>query len=323
MPSLDFSSLPKRAEVIEVCPRDGFQNVRTPIPTFAKIAMLDALAEAGFKTIEVTSFVSPKAVPQMADAAEVMADFKRKHGAVEAVALVPNVKGAEKASSAGADVLNFVLSASESHNRENTRRTVEESLSELAEVCRIGGDKKVRASVATAFYCPFEGEIAKEAVLKIVGRALSLGCESLSLADTIGTAHPAKVHDTLSAVRKEYPKAKIVLHLHDTQGMALANTLTALFLGYDAFDGAAGGLGGCPFAPGAAGNVATEDLVNFLERLGIETGVDLPKLLAVSRGIPDKLGIPLCSHLGGRLTEVKDTCRSGLRESGQGDRCGI
>jgi hydroxymethylglutaryl-CoA lyase len=132
MSPLDFSSLPKRAEVIEVCPRDGFQNVRVPIPTSEKIALLDALAEAGFKTIEVTSFVSPKAIPQMADAAEVMTDFKRKHGAIEAMALVPNVKGAEKALSAGTDTLNFVVSASESHNRENTRRTVEESLSELA-----------------------------------------------------------------------------------------------------------------------------------------------------------------------------------------------
>jgi hydroxymethylglutaryl-CoA lyase len=298
MRPLDFSSLPRRAEVIEVCPRDGFQNVHTFIPTSEKIALLDALAEAGFKTIEVTSFVSPKAIPQMADAAEVMTDFKRKHGNIEAVALVPNVKGAEKALSAGTDTLNFVLSATESHNRENTRRTVEESLAELAEVCRIRGDKKVHASVAMAFYCPFEGEVAKEAVLKIIDRALSLGCGSLSIADTIGAAHPVKVHDTLSTVRKEYPRERIVLHLHDTQGMALANTLTALFLGYDAFDGAVGGLGGCPFAPGAAGNVSTEDLVNFLERLGVETGVDLPKVLAVARSIPNKLGVSLCSHQG-------------------------
>ncbi|MDR1376728.1 MAG: hydroxymethylglutaryl-CoA lyase [Synergistaceae bacterium] len=304
MHPLDFSSLPKRTEVIEVCPRDGFQNIQVPIPTSEKIAMLDALAGAGFKTIEVTSFVSPKAIPQMADAAEVMADFKRKHGAITAVALVPNVKGAEKALSAGTDVLNFVLSASESHNRENTRRTVEESLSELAEVCRIKGGKKVRLSVAIAFYCPFEGEIAKEAVLKIIDRGLSLGCEGLSIADTTGTAHPAKVYDTLSAVRKEHPRERIVLHLHDTQGMALSNTLTALFLGYDAFDGAVGGLGGCPFAPGAAGNVATEDLVNFLECLGIETGVNLSKVLAISRSIPDKLGVSLCSHL------AQGVCRS-------------
>jgi hydroxymethylglutaryl-CoA lyase len=294
---LDFSSLPKQAEVIEVCPRDGFQNVQVPIPTSEKIAILDALAEAGFKTIEVTSFVGP-AVPQMADAAEVMRDFKRKHGAIEAMALVPNVKGAENALSAGADTLNFVLSASESHNRENTRRTVEESLSELAEVCRIKGEKKVHVSVATAFYCPFEGEIAKEAVLKIIERALCLGCGSLSISDTTGTAHPVKVHDTLSAVRREYPRGRVVLHLHDTHGMALANTLTALFLGYDAFDGAVGGLGGCPFAPGAAGNVSTEDLVNFLERLGVKTGVDLPKVLAIARGIPARLGVPLCSHCG-------------------------
>ncbi|MDR3265277.1 MAG: hydroxymethylglutaryl-CoA lyase, partial [Synergistaceae bacterium] len=191
----------------------------------------------------------------------------------------------------------FVVSASESHNQENTRRTVEESLSELAEVCRIRGDKKTHVSVATAFFCPFEGEVPKDAVLRIADRALSLGCDGLSIADTIGTAHPAKVQDTLSAVRERYPKQRIVLHLHDTHGMALANTLVALQLGYDAFDAATGGLGGCPFAPGAAGNVATEDLVNFLERLGIGTGIDLAKVLAISRGIPNRLGISTCSHL--------------------------
>jgi hydroxymethylglutaryl-CoA lyase len=270
------------------------------IPTPEKIAVLDALAEAGFKTIEVTSFVSPKAIPQMADAAEVMEDFKRKHGSIEAVALVPNVKGAEKALLAGADTLNFVLSASESHNRENTRRTIEESLSELAEVCRIARaspGKKVHVSVATAFYCPFEGEIPKEAVLRILDRVLALGCGGVSIADTIGTAHPVKVHDTLAAVRERCPKERIVLHLHDTQGMALVNVLTALRLGYSAFDAAVGGLGGCPFAPGAAGNAATEDVVNFLERLGIGTGIDLEKVLAVARGIPEKLGVPLCSHM--------------------------
>jgi hydroxymethylglutaryl-CoA lyase len=301
--NFDFSLLPRRAEVIEVCPRDGFQNVQTFIPTAQKIALLDDLAEAGFRTIEVTSFVSPKAIPQMADAAEVMADFKRRHGAIEAVALVPNVRGAEKAIDAGADVLNFVLSASESHNRENTRRTIEQSLSELAEVCRIREGKKgkkgkkIHVSVATSFFCPFEGEVSGDAVLKVVERALSLGCDGLSIADTTGTAHPVKVRDTLRAVRERYPEQKIVLHLHDTHGMALVNTLVALGLGYDAFDAAVGGLGGCPFAPGAAGNVATEDLLNFLGCLGIETEVDFSKVLAVAQSIPGRLGVPLCSHL--------------------------
>jgi hydroxymethylglutaryl-CoA lyase len=294
---VDFWALPRRAEVIEVCPRDGFQNVKAFIPTSDKIAILDALAKAGFGTIEVTSFVSPKAVPQMADAAEVMADFKRKHGNIEAVALVPNVKGAEKALAAGADTLNFVLSASESHNRENTRRTVEESLSELAEVIRLKGGKKVHVSIATSFVCPFEGDVAKDAVLRIVERALSLGCDGLSLADTIGTADPVKVQDTLSAVRAYWPEQKVRLHLHDTHGMALVNILAALELGYSAFDASAGGLGGCPFAPGAAGNAATEDVLNFLSRLGIETGVNLEKVLAVALSLPEKTGVPLCSHL--------------------------
>jgi hydroxymethylglutaryl-CoA lyase len=297
---ISFGALPAKAEVIEVCSRDGFQNVKTFIPTDVKISMLDALVGAGFKTIEVTSFVSPKAVPQMADAAEVMTDFKRKRPDIEAVALVPNVKGAEKAFQSGADTLNFVVSASESHNRENTRRTVEESLSELEEVCRLRGDKKgvkIRVSVATAFFCPFEGEISRGAVLKVIDRALSLGCDEIGIADTIGTAHPLKVLDTLKAVRERCPAEEVVLHLHDTYGMALANAMTALFLGYRRFDAAAGGLGGCPFAPGAAGNVATEDMVNFLERLGIKTGLDLTKILSVSHSIPDRLGVSLCGHL--------------------------
>jgi hydroxymethylglutaryl-CoA lyase len=298
--SFDFAfpfSLPSKAEVIEVCPRDGFQNIRTFIPTLEKIAMLDALAGAGFRSVEVTSFVSSKAVPQMADAQEVLLDFKRRHGNVEAVVVALSAKGAGRALDAGADVLNFVLSASESHNRENTRRKVDESLVELAEVCKIKGAKKVRLGVATAFYCPFEGETPKEAVLRIIDQGMALGCDEISIADTIGTAHPLKVHDTLKAVRERYPKERVVLHLHDTHGMALVNALTALNLGYTIFDAAAGGLGGCPFAPGAAGNVATEDLVNFLERLGVATGVDLARLLAVSRSIPSRLGVPLCGHL--------------------------
>ncbi|MDR1732838.1 MAG: hydroxymethylglutaryl-CoA lyase [Synergistaceae bacterium] len=295
----DFSSLPRQAEVIEVCPRDGFQNVHTFIPTTTKIAMLDELAEAGFKSMEVTSFVSPKAVPQMADSAEILTDFKRKHKNIDAVALILNAKGAERAVAAGADTLNFVLSASESHNHENTRRTVAESLAELPPIfaLRKDGRPKVHVSVATGFFCPFEGDVPKEAVLKILERAISLGADGLSVADTLGTAHPRKLQDTLSAVRKLCGDRRIILHLHDTWGMAMVNALTALRLGFNAFDSATGGLGGCPFAPGAAGNVATEDLVNFLENLGIETGIDLDKVLAVAKTIPERTGAPLCSHL--------------------------
>ncbi|GHS89194.1 hydroxymethylglutaryl-CoA lyase [Synergistales bacterium] len=298
--SIDFKALPRRAEIVEVCPRDGFQNIKTFIPTAQKIAILDALSEVGYKTIEVTSFVSPKAVPQMADALEVMTDFKRKHPDIEAVALVPNVKGAEKALLGGADTLNFVLSASESHNMENTRKTIDESLVALAEVCKLAdaaGKAKVHASVATSFYCPFEGEIAKSAVLRIVDKAFSLGCAGVSIADTIGTAHPVKLQDTLSAVRERYPNQKIVLHLHDTHGFALANTLVALSLGFTIFDASVGGLGGCPFAPGAAGNVATEDMVNFLEKIGVSTDLNLKKILEISARIPEKTGAALCSHL--------------------------
>jgi hydroxymethylglutaryl-CoA lyase len=283
--------------VIEVCPRDGFQNVKAFIPTATKIAILDDLAEAGFKTIEVTSFVSPKAIPQMADAAEVLTEFRRKHVGIEAVALVPNVKGAEKAIANGAHTLNFVLSASESHNRENTRRTVDESLTELAEVCHLTGASHVHASVATAFTCPFEGDVPKDAVIKLVDKIIALGCKGVSLADTIGTASPRKVYGTLRAVKERFPQARVVLHLHDTQGMALANIMTAMSLGYNIFDAAAGGLGGCPFAPGAAGNVATEDLLNFLTALGVETDVDAGKVLNAAMKLPKLTGVPLCSHM--------------------------
>lgn len=293
-----FPSLPKFVEIVEVCPRDGFQSVKEFIPTETKIAIIDELAATGIKTMEVTSFVSPKAIPQMADAAEVMADFRKKwKGRVTSVALIPNLRGAEGALAAGADWMNFVVSASEDHNRANTKRTVDESLAEMEQVASLKGDTKLRVSVATAFACPFAGAVAPEKVLKVIDRALEAGADGVTLADTIGTADPKYLASTLSVIREKYGDYPFTLHLHDTYGMALANMLTALEMGFASFDAAAGGLGGCPFAPGAAGNAATEDMVNMAHQMGIETGIDLMKVLAAVRKMRSAWGLTIASHL--------------------------
>lgn len=293
-----FASLPKSVEIVEVCPRDGFQSVKKFIPTETKIAIIDELAGTGIKTMEVTSFVSPKAIPQMADAAEVMAAFRAKwKGRVTSVALIPNLRGAEGALAAGADWMNFVVSASEDHNRANTKRTVDESLAEMKKVASLKGDTKLRVSVATAFACPFAGAVAPEKVLKVIDSALEAGADGITLADTIGTADPKYLASTLSVIREKYGDYPFTLHLHDTYGMALANMLTALEMGFASFDAAAGGLGGCPFAPGAAGNAATEDMVNMAHQMGIETGVDLLKVLAAVRKMRAAWGLAIASHL--------------------------
>ena len=294
----NFPSLPKSVEIVEVCPRDGFQSVKEFIPTETKIAIIDELAGTGIKTMEVTSFVSPKAIPQMADAAEVMAAFRAKwKGRVTSVALIPNLRGAEGALAAGADWMNFVVSASEDHNRANTKRTVDESLAEMEKVASLKGNTKLRVSVATAFACPFAGAVPPEKVLKVIDRALEAGADGVTLADTIGTADPKYLASTLSVIREKYGDYPFTLHLHDTYGMALANMLTALEMGFASFDAAAGGLGGCPFAPGAAGNAATEDMVNMVHQMGIETGIDLMKVLAAVRKMRSAWGLTIASHL--------------------------
>ena len=302
-----FASLPKSVEIVEVCPRDGFQSVKKFIPTETKIAIIDELAGTGIKTMEVTSFVSPKAIPQMADAAEVMAAFRAKwKGRVTSVALIPNLRGAEGALAAGADWMNFVVSASEDHNRANTKRTVDESLAEMKKVASLKGDTKLRVSVATAFACPFAGAVAPEKVLKVIDSALEAGADGITLADTIGTADPKYLASTLSVIREKYGDYPFTLHLHDTYGMALANMLTALEMGFASFDAAAGGLGGCPFAPGAAGNAATEDMVNMAHQMGIETGVDLLKVLAAVRKMRAAWGLAIASHLAATKKGLED-----------------
>lgn len=290
--------LPKSVEIIEVCPRDGFQNIKTPIPTETKIAILDKLVDCGFAWIEATSFVHPKAIPQMADAAEVLTAAKAKHGAkIGFVALAPNLFGAQRAIEAGADAITFVISASEKHNLENTRQTIAQSVAALTEVCKIKKDRKVRLAVATAFDCPFAGPIAPDMVLPVVEAGMSAGADEIVLADTIGTATPLQMEALLSELLPQYPQLSFILHIHDTQGMGLANVLTALKLGVTRFETAAFGLGGCPFAPGAAGNIATEDLVNMLHKMNIATGLDYGKVMEAAVYIEEKLGIVPVGHM--------------------------
>lgn len=290
-------ALPERVQIREVCPRDGFQSQCAFIPTETKMALVDAMAETGVSAIEVTSFVSPKAIPQMVDAAEVMEHFNlRWRGKVESIVLVPNLKGAERALAVGTDGVGFVVSASEAHNMANTRRTVRDSMKELKSVAAIKGDSGLGVSVATSFECPFEGPVDPEAVVRIVDEALEIGADSITLADTVGTCDPLMLTRTLTEMRRRFGDYPFFLHLHDTHGMAVVNTVAAMDLGFHRFDSAAGGLGGCPFAPGAAGNVATEDMVNFFDRIGVSTGVNLERVLAVA-GTMKAMGLAVNSHL--------------------------
>lgn len=293
--------LPKRVRVTDITARDGFQNIKEWIPTEVKIEIINALAAAGITKMEATSFVSPKAIPQMADAGEIIAHCHKNLPQVELVALAPNLRGAENAVKAGVPEISYVISASAAHNKANINRTHEESLNDLASITSAFPDLRVNLSMSTVFGCPFDGETPVKQVLWLLEEALARGARTVSLCDTIGVANPAQVQAVVAAVRKAFPETPMALHLHDTHGMGLANTLAALQMGVDCFEVAAGGLGGCPFAPGAAGNTSTEDMVNMLHRMGIATGIDLEKLLKAVAIVKEKVnpGIP------GRLASAR------------------
>ena len=298
-------NLPKMVQITEVGPRDGFQNLKDWIPTENKIAIIEQLAAAGFKRIELTSFVHPKAVPQMADAAEILTTIKAKYaGQLQCIALVPNLFGAKRAIELGADEITFVISASEAHNLANTKQTVEQSLAAFADVCKIKGNTVVRLSVATAFTCPFAGNVPPENVIRIIEAGKQAGADDIMLADTIGTANPLQIEKLLTLLIPSYGK-DFVLHIHDTHGMGLANVLTCLQLGISRFETSVGGLGGCPFAPGAAGNIATEDLVNMLQGMGIDTGINLQQLIAVAKQVSKFSPVPLSGHLQHAKTSIQ------------------
>jgi hydroxymethylglutaryl-CoA lyase len=280
-----------RLRIHEVVARDGFQIEPRFIPTADKIRLIDALSETGLAKIEVTSFVSPKAVPALADAEAVMAGIRR-NPAVKYVALVANPKGAERALASKVDEIVLVVSVSESHNRSNVRRSTDESFAGFAEIMKAveGTDVKVACGMATTFGCPFEGFQPLDRILKFVDRLVGLGVDSIALADTIGMGNPRQVRDVCNEVRDRFPSYGFALHLHNTRGMGLANVVAGLEAGITRFESSLGGLGGCPFAPGATGNICTEDLVHMLEQMGHDTGVDLDKLIAAARGLPALVG---------------------------------
>ena len=283
--------LPDRVTICEVGTRDGFQIEQRFVPTDEKVEIVNRLSAAGVPRIEVTSFVSPKAVPQLRDAADVMARIERRPGTVYA-ALVPNEKGAERAIEARVDEIHTVLSASESHNLANVNMTVAESLEKLRGVFEAAAQAKtpVVAAVSTSFGCPFEGDVPIERLREIVARLIEMGASAVSLADTTGVANPRQVGRVLEHLMPRFPGIEWTLHTHDTRAMAIPNVLAAMELGVTSFDASIGGLGGCPFAPGASGNVCTEDLVHCLHAMGVETGIDLELLVAVSRRVGEAVG---------------------------------
>ena len=292
-----LDAAPERVTICEVGPRDGLQNEAVPISTEDKITFCDLLSDAGVPILEATSFVSPKHVPQMADAGEVFRRIRKDSGRTYLV-LVPNERGLDRAMEAGVRAIAVFTAASEAFAKANIRMSIDESIDTIATVVkRAKADGMwVRGALSTAFGCPFQGDVPVADVVRVCERMLELGIDELSVADTIGVGTPNQVFDVVEALSEVVPPEQLALHFHDTRGTALANTLAALECGVRIYDTSAGGLGGCPFAPGATGNCATEDLVYLLHGMGIETGIDLAKLRTASRFIAGKLGRPLASR---------------------------
>lgn len=282
----------KKLFIQEVAPRDGFQNEARFIETDDKIAFIDQLSQCGYAKIEVTSFTSPKAIPALKDAEAVMHQIRRNPDVVYTV-LVPNLRGAERAMSCGVDEVNLVMSVSETHNLSNLRMSRERSFEQLAAV--IGEVRNtstaINVSLSTVFGCPMQGDVAQDDVLAWVDRFAQLGVDGVTLCDTTGMAYPTQAGNLFAAVLTRFPNLQVTAHFHNTRGMALANTVTALQAGVVRFDSSLGGLGGCPYAPGASGNVTTEDMVHMLELMGYNTGVNLEGILAISRTL-----VPLIGH---------------------------
>ncbi|MEN9775103.1 MAG: hypothetical protein RL322_2173 [Pseudomonadota bacterium] len=285
-----MSPLVKKIHFNEVVTRDGFQSEPTFVSTEAKVLLIDALSECGYAKIEATSFTSAKAIPMLRDAEEVMGRIKRRPG-VEITVLVPNVRGAERALESRADELNLVMSISETHNRANLRMPREQSFIALRDVMTLtAGRVPINVSLSTSFGCPMEGEVPVDEVLRWADRFAALGVRGLTICDTTGMAHPAQVAHLCRTVLERFSGLQITLHFHNTRGMGLANVLAAVQTGIDRFDGSLGGLGGCPYAPGATGNICSEDALNMLQLMGYDTGIDLPRLLTVARTLPQIVG---------------------------------
>lgn len=296
--------LPAEATIYEVGPRDGLQNEARQVPTAEKIRFIDSLVASGIRNIEITSFVSPKWIPQLADSAEVARGVRRPPG-VRMSALVPNRRGLETALAAGMKEIAVFMSASETHNKKNVNKSIADTLAAFDEVvphARAAG-VTVRAYLSTCFGCPYEGDVDPEVVVALTGQLRDMGVYQVSISDTIGVANPQQVEDVLGRVLAKHPASALAVHFHDTQGTALANCVVALTLGITTIDASAGGLGGCPYAPGAAGNLATEDVVAMLHGMGVKTGIDLDRLTEASRTAATFVGHELPSkylkaHIG-------------------------
>jgi hydroxymethylglutaryl-CoA lyase len=300
-----------KVTIVEVGPRDGLQNESAKISTADKIAFVNMLSAAGAPVIEVGAFVSPKWVPQMADSSEVYAAIE-KHAGTRYTALVPNLAGLDRAHDAGVTEVAIFAAASETFSKKNINQSTDQSLATYAEVCEraLALGMRVRGYLSTAFGCPFEGAVAPVAVARVAAAFIEMGVFEVAVSDTIGIAHPGQVPRVVDAVAERVPIDRIALHFHDTRGTALANVMAALPLGVTTFDASAGGLGGCPYAPGATGNLATEDLVYMLDGLGIETGVNLAKLLDASTFMESRLDHQLPS----RCYRASRATRSGRTE---------
>jgi len=279
-----FEELPPDVTLYEVGPRDGLQNESRMVPTDDKIRLIDALSQTGLRAIEITSFVNPKWIPQLADGGEVSRRIARKPGLIYS-ALVPNRQGLDAAIASGMKEVAVFMSASETHNKKNINKTIAQTLAAFRDTVppALAAGLRVRAYVSTVYGCPYEGAVDPAAAVELARALRALGCYQISLGDTIGVANPRQVRDVLSRVLAEIPKPEVAVHFHDTRGTALANILVAVEMGITTVDAALGGLGGCPYAPGASGNVATEDVVYMLEGMGVRTGVDLDRLVDCAR----------------------------------------
>lgn len=289
--------LPATVTVYEVGPRDGFQNLARFIPTAAKVAFIEDLAACGLPHVEATSFVSPKWVPQLADAHEVISRLTRRSG-VRYPVLVPNAIGLDNALRAGVDAIALFTAASETFNRRNINATIDESIERYRPIATraIDAGLSVRGYVSMAFGCPYQGEVPVDAVVGVIDRLFAIGCTEVSVGDTIGIAHPGQVAAVVDRLAESFDLSAIALHLHDTYGRALVNVMAGIEGGVTIYDSSAGGLGGCPYAPGASGNLATEDLVDLLHRIGVNTGVDLDLLVLASEQLVEATGLSLPSR---------------------------
>jgi hydroxymethylglutaryl-CoA lyase len=291
---------PSSVRIREVGPRDGFQNEPETIPTGEKVRLIDLLSDSGLRRLEVTSFVRPDVIPQLADAEEVLGAAQRRDGVAFSV-LIPNERGLERALGLRDrfDEINVFVSASETHNRKNVNRSIEESLAGLERTLATAGEAGLRCEgvISTSFGCPYEGEVPPERVFAIAERLSAAGCAEVGFGDTTGMANPRQVGEFFAAARERLSGVELTAHFHNTRGQGLANVLAALEQGVDSFESSFGELGGCPVPPGATGNVATEDVVSMLHEMGVESGVDLPRLVEAARAAQEVLGRPLGAHV--------------------------